>query len=243
MPMSKNLGPRIALIHALEESVLPTRKAFADLWPEAQIFDLLDTSLAVDLAAAGKLDDAMFKRFDTLARYAAGVDRAEWKADGILFTCSAFGPAIDAVKTQLAIPVYRPNESAFVRAIAAGVRIGLIVTFPPSLPALSLELREMANVVGRSVEIEGRVAAGALEALKAGDGAAHDALIDAAARSLPEVDIIVIGQFSAARAAPLIERWSKARVVTTPACAVDELRMVMGSKDVVHSQISKGTST
>jgi hypothetical protein len=204
--MSKNPGPRIALIHALEESVLPCRKAFADRWPEAQIFDLLDTSLAVDLAAAGKLDDAMFKRFDTLARYAAGVDRAEWKADGILFTCSAFGPAIDAVKTQLAIPVYRPNESAFVRAIAAGVRIGLIVTFPPSLPALSLELREMANVVGRSVDI-------------------------------------VIGQFSAARAAPLIERWSKARVVTTPACAVDELRMVMGSKDVVHSQISKGTST
>jgi hypothetical protein len=228
MPMSKNLGPRIALIHALEESVLPCRKAFADLWPEAQIFDLLDTSLAVDLAAAGKLDDAMFKRFDTLAR---------------LFTCSAFGPAIDAVKTQLAIPVYRPNESAFVRAIAAGVRIGLIVTFPPSLPALSSELREMAYAVGRSVEIEGRVAAGALEALKAGDGAAHDALIDAAARSLPEVDIIVIGQFSAARAAPLIERWSKARVVTTPACAVDELRMVIGSKDVVHSQISKGTST
>ena len=45
-------APRIALIHALEESVLPARAAFAAHWPEAHAFDLLDTSLATDLAAS-----------------------------------------------------------------------------------------------------------------------------------------------------------------------------------------------
>ena len=48
-------GPRIALIHALEESVAPIRAAFREAWPEAFAFDLLDTSLAIDRAHAGVL--------------------------------------------------------------------------------------------------------------------------------------------------------------------------------------------
>ena len=44
--MQPNHPPRIALIHALEESVLPARAAFDAEWPEAFCFDLLDASLA-----------------------------------------------------------------------------------------------------------------------------------------------------------------------------------------------------
>ncbi len=43
---------RIALIHALAESVAPSHAAFARIWPEAYAYDLLDTSLAVDREAA-----------------------------------------------------------------------------------------------------------------------------------------------------------------------------------------------
>ena len=47
MTMSSDArGPRIALIDALEESVAPARAAFRPGWPEAETFDLLDTSLA-----------------------------------------------------------------------------------------------------------------------------------------------------------------------------------------------------
>ena len=45
-------APRIALIHALPDSVEPANTAFAELWPEAFRFNLLDDSLARDLAAA-----------------------------------------------------------------------------------------------------------------------------------------------------------------------------------------------
>lgn len=69
-------SPRIVLIHALEESVVPSRKAFGMQWPEALVFDLLDTSLAVDLAAAGSVDAAMIRRFVTLANYAASASGA-----------------------------------------------------------------------------------------------------------------------------------------------------------------------
>jgi hypothetical protein len=53
----------------------------------------LDDSLAADLARAGRLDTAMTTRFVTLADYAVALG-----AQAILFTCSAFGPCIDAFK-------------------------------------------------------------------------------------------------------------------------------------------------
>lgn len=66
-----------------------------------------------DLAAADSLDDAMTRRCITLADHAATTSGAGGVAASIHFTCSAFGPAIEAVQERLAIPVLRPNEAAF----------------------------------------------------------------------------------------------------------------------------------
>ncbi len=219
-------APRIALIHALEESVLPARSAFAAHWPEAQAFDLLDTSLAPDLAARGRLDAAMTERFLTLGRYAAATEATSGPARAILFTCSAFGPAIDAVKRALPIPVLRPNESAFAEALALGGRIGLMVTFAPSLPSLTQEIREMA---GAPVEVTGVMVEGALAALKAGDGATHDRLAAEAAAKLSGIDTLILGQFSLARARPAIEAATGLRVVTTPEAAIRGLKRAIGA--------------
>ncbi|MBN8897019.1 MAG: arylsulfatase, partial [Rhodospirillales bacterium] len=129
---------RIALIHALKHSVAPIEAAFARLWPEARLMNLLDDSLSADLARDGALTQAMTERFLTLARYARGTG-----ADGILFTCSAFGPCIDACAKALApIPVLKPNEAMIEEAVAlAGPhgRIGLMATFAPTLASMPPE--------------------------------------------------------------------------------------------------------
>src|ERR1700712_3080723 len=88
--------PRIALIHATPVAIDPIVAAFRRLWPEARPMNLLEDSLATDLAADGRLTEAMIARFLTLARYARGSG-----ADAILFTCSAFGPAIEAARLEL----------------------------------------------------------------------------------------------------------------------------------------------
>lgn len=224
--MSDNNAPRIALIHALEESVLPIRDAFARLWPEARTADLLDASLSADLAAAGALDDAMVQRFLTLGRYAAG-GTGSHDTRAILFTCSAFGPAIEAVKADLPIPVMRPNEAAFTEALEMGERIALVVTFAPSLPALTRELQEMAQARGRDVQITPVLAEGALAALKAGDGAGHDEAVRRACAGLGPLDAIVLGQFSLARAARVLQPQAACPVVTTPDSAVRALRRMV----------------
>ncbi|PTM43390.1 aspartate/glutamate racemase family protein [Bosea sp. 124] len=217
-------APRIALIHALEESVLPARAAFSAHWPQAKAFDLLDTSLATDLAARGSLDAAMTERFLTLGRYAVATEGTAGPAKAILFTCSAFGPAIDAVKRDLPIPVLRPNESAFAEALALGGRIGLVVTFAPSLPSLTQELNEMA---GKPVDVAGIVVDGALAALKAGDGEMHDRLVAAEVARLGGIDTLILGQFSLARAKPAIEAATGLRVVTTPEAAIRGLKRAL----------------
>jgi len=221
--MSDPAAPRIALVHALEESVLPIRAAFAQIWPEAATFDLLDTSLAPDRAIAGHCDAGIVARFQALGRYAADHPGSSGPTRALLFTCSAFGPAIDAVRDDLPIPVFKPNEAAFREALAIGPRVGLCVTFEPSLASLSAELETEAARAGVPLDITPVLVPGALAALKAGDAEAHDAAVQAACRGLRGLDVLVLGQFSLARAAPGLADLPFP-VVTTPGSAVRALR-------------------
>ena len=205
---------RIALIHALAHSVGPINDEMARAWPEATVMNLLDDSLSADLARQGRgLDADMHQRFESLAAYAESTG-----AQALLFTCSAFGPAIEAVAAELPIPVLKPNESAFRAALAHGKRIGLLVTFAGSLAPLTEELQTMA---GPGLELHARIVPAALGALQAGDGAAHDAKIAEAAAHLPPVDALVLGQFSMARAARAL---ADRIVYTTPDAAVADLK-------------------
>src|SRR5215472_14037426 len=113
---------RIALIHALKHSLVPIEEAFARLWPEARLMNLLDDSLSADLARDGRLTDAMTERFLALGRYVVSAG-----ADGILFTCSAFGPCIEAVgRAHAPMPVLKPNEAMIEQAARRGRKVGLL---------------------------------------------------------------------------------------------------------------------
>jgi Asp/Glu/hydantoin racemase len=216
--------PRVVLIHALRDSQVPAWTAFAAGWPEAAVYNLLDDSLSADLAADAVLTDRMVDRFLTLGRYAAASGAQGRSTDAVLFTCSAFGPAIARVKQELSIPVLRPNEAAFEAAVEAGSRIGLIVTFPASLPPLRAELEAIGRERGQELTITAVVAEGALAALQAGRGEEHDHLVAEAATRLPGVDALVLGQFSLARAAKAIPSLQGRVVLTTPDSAVEKLR-------------------
>jgi hypothetical protein len=228
--------PRIALISALAQSPGPAGDAMRADWPGARPHNLLDDSLASDLTALGEITPALTARFLALGRYAAFPGGAKG-AVGILFTCSAFGPCIDAVKADLPIPVVSPNEGAFELALdichqpGSARRIGLLLTFQGSVAPLSAELRAIAAGRGDAApEIVCAVAEGALAALQAGDNGKHDQLIAAAAAAMPALDVLVLGQFSMARAASLVAANRSRPVLTTPREAVRKLRrMVEGA--------------
>ncbi|PWC28125.1 aspartate/glutamate racemase family protein [Teichococcus aestuarii] len=207
---------RLALIHALRHSPPPIEAALARLWPEARPMNLLDDSLSADLARDGALTPDMTERFQALADYAVGTG-----ARGILFTCSAFGPCIEAVAARhAALPVLKPNEAMIEEAAATGRRIGLLATFAPTLDSMPPEFPPGLEVVPCLAE-------GALAALDAGDTAAHDRLAAEAARSLAGCDAIALAQFSLARAAPAVAAATGLPVLTTPDSAVRKLRRLL----------------
>lgn len=214
-------SPRIALIHATPVAIEPIVSAFKRLWPEARTTNLLEDSLSADLAAAGRLTEEITARFVTLARYARGCG-----ADAILYTCSAFGPAIEAARASVDVPVLKPNEAMLEEALVAGTRIGLIATFEPSLPSLEAELEDLGRRKGVELTIETRVVHGALAALHEGQTAEHDRLIAAAAADLGDCEALILGQFSMASAAECIPRRSSRKVLTSPASAVIRLKEI-----------------
>lgn len=226
--------PRIAMISALAQSPGPAMAAMGEVWPDARYHNLIDDSLAADFAALGAITPAIHERFLALGRYAAAVSDGVKSPDGILFTCSAFRPAIDRVKADLAIPVVSPNEGAFDEALdicataPGGGRIAVLLTFAGSLAPLTGEIAAIAQARGQAVpEIVGAVAEGALEALQAGDAQTHDRLAGEAAGTIPPVDVVVIGQFSMARALPLVAARRAEPVLTTPHAAVRKLRRLV----------------
>lgn len=218
------LKRRIALIHALRNSVDPILGAFSRLWPEAETFNLLDDSLSAAVETEGRLTTPIIERFLTLGRYAAATQVGGRRTDAILFTCSAFGQAIEAVQSEQPIPVFKPNEAAFEKALGRGRRIGVLVTFLPSLEALADELRDLAARRGITCDVRGVHVPGALAALQAGRTEDHDGAIASAASALGDADAIVLGQFSMARASTAMDPALRSRVLTTPDCAVEQLR-------------------
>jgi hypothetical protein len=204
---------RIALIHALKHSPVPVEAAFKRLWPEAVLMNLMDDSLSVDLARDGRITESMTSRFMALGRYVVATG-----ADGILFTCSAFGPCIDAVRADAApIPVLKPNDGMIEEAVAMGGSIGLLATFAPTLVTMPQEFPPHTR-------LRTKLAVGAMEALNNGNLSTHDALAVQAARDLKDCDIIALAQFSLARAATAIAAATGKKVLTTPDSAVRKMK-------------------
>ena len=202
----------MALIHALAQSIAPVNEEMARTWPECERMNLLDDSLSADLARSPTgLDATMTERFVRLADYAARAD-----AQGLLFSCSAFGPCIEEVARRFeGIPVLKPNEAMIAEAVRMERRVGLVATFVPTLASMPREFPS-------TVDLRLLLAEGALEALHAGDGARHDKLVVMAAQRLAAQGcaVIALAQFSMARAAAAIARDVGLPVLSPVASAV-----------------------
>jgi len=207
---------RIALIHALQHSIEPINSAFARDWPEAVRVNLLDDSLSADLSrSGGVLDAAMHTRFEIIADYAVATG-----ADGILFTCSAFGSCIERVAAKhSSIPVLKPNEAMIAEAFALGGAIGLIASFAPTLVSMPPEFPT-------GTDLRTALVADAMTALNRGDAPTHDALVVAASKELAAngARVIALAQFSMARAASAVAAATGLPVLTTPDSGIRLLR-------------------
>ena len=214
---------RIVLIHALPHSIAPIKIAFDTYWPDAELVNLLDDSLSTDLSRAQNLSDTIIQRIMALGEYGCSI-----KADGILYTCSAFGKAIDRVKQKVDIPVLKPNEAMFEQALRAGGRIGMLATFGPSVPSMEAEFSEQAAQLGEETELTTILAEEAMALLNNGDTAGHNRnLGQTAGNHFSGFDVVMLAQFSMAQAYSSVSEAVGATILTSPKSAVVKMKRLL----------------
>ena len=213
---------RIVLIHAVPMAIEPIKCAFNELWPEPEIVNLFDDSLSVDRIKSNVLTTDMEKRFSDLGNYAQSIG-----ADGILFTCSAFGPAIDKVANNLAIPVLKPNEAMFEQALNTRHKIGMLATFEQSIASMSKEFCEIRNSLSATGSLDTKLVEGAMEFLRQGNQTKHNELIAKTAATFKHCDVLMLAQFSMVSAKSAVFKELNVPVLTAPEAAVKKLRGIL----------------
>ena len=210
---------RIALIHATPLAMEPIASAFARLAPELEFFNLLEDSLSRDQSQAKTISPAMYTRFERLSEYAILNG-----AKGILFTCSAFGPAIEACAQKHSIPILKPNEAMFEQCLRSApdqdiLKVALVATFEASLAPMKDEFLAMAQAFKREVHLYCIHVKEAMQDLANGEEELHHSKIAKSVSELKDCDVIMLAQFSMAHAQKLTQSMTQALVLTSPDCA------------------------
>jgi Asp/Glu/hydantoin racemase len=213
---------RIGLVHATSLAVEPAVAAFREHWPETELVNLVDESLQSDAANTDYDGPSFTQRILMLAEYQVANG-----ARALLFTCSAFSDAIRAAGRALDVPVLRPDEAAIERALGLGQPVRVFCTFAPTVKVVRKLVAEFRDDPALPVAFE--LIEGALEAIHAGNATRHDTLIAEAAARASE-PVLVLGQYSMARAAGLVERTAGRAAITGPAHAVRMLRTLVETR-------------
>jgi Asp/Glu/hydantoin racemase len=185
------VGATVGFVHTVL-TLAPTFNALADeLVPGAERFHIADESLLGVTRRGGSLTPATRRRVLGYVESAA-----EAGADLVVVTCSSIGPAVEASREFVPVPLLRIDEPMADEAARIGSRIGVLATLSTTLEPTA----ELVERRGNGVEVVSHLCDGAFDALQAGDLDRHDELIREGLRQTArDVDVIVLAQASMAR--------------------------------------------
>ena len=223
---------KVALIHAVDIAIAPIKSAFQHEWPEAEVVHLWDETLSIERAKEEVLSPFLFERIASLYSLAknSGVD-------AVMFTCSAFGEAIEHIAKDADIPVLKPNQAMFDEALAMGKPVALLGSFEPAMAGMAQEFFDAARAANYQPELHQACIPEARSALQQGDIAGHNQLMLQAAQSISQlqeqsqkqVDVVMLAHFSSSVAKTLLETETRKTVLSSPECAVRYLKRTLTS--------------
>jgi Asp/Glu/hydantoin racemase len=179
----------IGFVHTVL-SLPPTFSALAEeLVPGADVFHIADETLLGVTRREGRLTPATRRRVLGYVESAA-----EAGADVVVVTCSSIGPAVEASRGFVDVPVLRIDEPMADEAVRLGSRIGVVATLSTTLEPTADLVARRAAAAGKDVEVVTHLCEGAFGSDR------HDELVREGLRAVTaETDVVVLAQASMAR--------------------------------------------
>ncbi len=186
---------RVSFIHASPAAIAPLMRYCGQAEPEWEVTNLLDDGVMRSF----RQGDAQAAESGLLSLILRA--RSRYCAEAALVTCSA--ASVDLIRRLSAasgLPLVKIDAPMAEAAVRAGTEIGVLATFPPTLQPTRAVLREAARQAERVIHLRTELCEQALEALLAGDSAAHDEALAARAQALLSAgaEVLVLAQVSMA---------------------------------------------
>ena len=219
------------MIHALPESVPPTRSAFQEVFPEAELVNFLDEGLFIDFQ--DHLTAKLRRRMCQVVCYCA-----EHGADAIGLACSVYTPVVEMASTMVDVPVVSSYGPVMKEALAAGARIGVLASVPATLRDAEFYLQETAREHGKSVEARPRLAEDLIPVLRnEGEEAFNKRLAEEVQELAADVDAVLLSQFSMASALSHLRTVSPVPVLSAPHSSASYLKqLVLAPRTKIQSR-------
>lgn len=214
---------RVVMIHAIAESIPPVRLAFGEIFPEAQVVNLLDEGLLLDFD--GELTPQLRRRMTELICYSAHNG-----ADGIGLACSVYTPMVDAARLLVDVPVVSSYGPVMAEALSYGRRVGIVASVPATLRDAEAYLRRTAQELGLPVETKSHLAPDLFQIIRTqGEAGLKHCLAQAVNALAPQVDAVLLSQFSMAPALAHLQMLSPAPVLSAPHSSARRLKALLCS--------------
>ncbi|WP_308313991.1 aspartate/glutamate racemase family protein [Streptomyces sp. GbtcB7] len=208
--------PVVAMIHAVPSGAEIANQAFAEVFPEAVVWNLLDDRLLEDARSAGGLGPGLRRRMLRLIDHVF-----QEGADGLLLTCSSYGPVVDTARRLWGKPVYKADEAMFRAALGMPVgRLLVLASTPPAVPAAVEQLEAL------KLEFRGGPEIGTVlceEAASIGHPEELATVLAQAART-ERADVVLLAQYSLTPAATALRAMLGVPVLSGAGAAAQALR-------------------
>ena len=214
---------RVVMIHALAESIPPVRMAFGQVFPEAEVINLLDEGLLIDFD--DKLTPKLLRRMGTLVNYSA-----EYGADAIGLACSVYAPAVEILKELVDVPLVSSYGPVMADAVAAGPRVGIIASVPATIRDAEHYLLKEAEERNTKIETFPCLAEDLIPVLREqGEEGFQRRLAEEVNKLAPKVDAVLFSQFSMATALDHVKSNCSVPVLSPPHSSARRLKeLLMG---------------
>ena len=212
---------RVTMIHAIPESILPVKIAFQDEFPEAELVNVLDDSLFADFP--GQLNAKLRRRMCQLITYCA-----EYGADAIGLACSVYAPVVATAAELVDVPLVSSYGPVMAEAVAGGCRIGIIASVPATMRDAEYYLLEAAKEMKKTVEPHPVLAEDLIPVMQSeGEAGLKRRLAEEVERLAPQVDSILLSQFSMAVALNHLRDISPVPVLSAPHSSARRLKELL----------------